>query len=213
MSWYYDYYICRKDKEDGKLYPFGPFDYKGKFFCVLSRSRSFASDLHENFCHIQTEADRQMISEELLKMVHGELSDEDYKEFYEGSSSYYWSYLPYEDLPKGSYIKKGYCLIEDIDCYEDDDKYFDGFYDWLTPEIYAKKLENELKFGAPKPVKDEYGDEYTPHSVSDYSFFRWADYESSEYEASVIREVFGIMRSYYWDENENEEIIILLVQG
>ena len=213
MSWYYDYYICRKDKKDGKLYPFGPFDYKGEFFHVLSRSRSFASDLHESFCQIQTKEGRQMISRELLKMVHGELSDEGYKEFYEGSGYYYWSYLPYEDLPKGDYIKKGYCLIEDIDCYENDDKYFGGFYDWLTPEIYAKKLENELKFGAPKPVKDECGDEYTPHSMRDYSYFRWADYESPEYEARVIREAFGIMRSYYSAENKDEEIYILLIQG
>ena len=36
MSWYYSYYICRKSKEDGKLYPFGPFDYKGEFFHVLN---------------------------------------------------------------------------------------------------------------------------------------------------------------------------------
>ena len=104
-------------------------------------------------------------------------------------------------------------MIEDIKSYEDEDGYFDGFYDWLTPEIYAKKLENELKFGAPKPVKDEFGEEYTPHSMREYSFFRWADYESPEYESSVIRQAFGIMRSYYSTEMDDEEIFILLVQG
>ena len=213
MSWYYSYYICRKSKEDGKLYPFGPFDYKGEFFYVLNRSRSFASKLHETFYDIRSVDDRQMISEDLLKAVHDGLTDEDYKEFYEGSGSYYWSYLPYIELPKGDYIKKGYCLIEDIDCFEDEDRYFEGFYDWLTPEIYVKKMENELKFGAPKPVKDEFGDESTPHSMREYSFYRWVDYESQEYETHVIRDAFEIMKWDFETEKAEEEIFIVLVQG
>ena len=209
MSWYYSYYICRKDKENGKLYPFGPFDYKGDYFEVLEKSRSFASELHENFYDIRSAEDRLMISEELLQAIHGGLSDEDYKEFYEGGGYYCWSYLPYKELPNEDYIKKGYCLIEDIAGYEDEDGYFEGFYDWLTPEIYAKKLDNELKFGAPKPEKDKFGEEYTPHSMREYSFYRWIDYESPEYEAHVIREAFEIMRQ----GNREEDIFIILVQG
>ena len=209
MSWYYSYYICRKEKENGKLYPFGPFDYKGDFFDALEKSRSFASKLYESFYDIRSAEDRHMISEELLRAVHGGLSDDDYKKFYEGGGYYCWSYLPYNELPKGDYIRKGYCLIEDIACYEDEDNYFDGFYDWLTPEIYAKKLDNELKFGAPKPEKDSFGEEYTPHSMREYSFYRWVDYESPEYEAHVIRETFEIMRG----DNKDEEIFIILVQG
>ena len=67
MSWYYDYYICRKSKDDGKIYPFGPFDYNGKFFPALSKSRSFTSDLHEYFRDICTSNERKQISEELIK--------------------------------------------------------------------------------------------------------------------------------------------------
>ncbi len=106
MSWYYDYYICRKSKDDGKIYPFGPFDYNGKFFPALSRSRSFASDLHEYFRDISTSNERKQISEELIKKIHEGLSETDYEEFYEGSDHYFWSYLSYEELPKGDYIKK-----------------------------------------------------------------------------------------------------------
>ena len=212
MSWYYSYFICRIDKEDGKLYPFGPFDYKGRFFPVLEKSRSCASTLYEEFSNIQTPDARQLISEDLLKAVHDGLSDDEYKDFYEGDGSYCWSYLPYKELPSGTGEKKGFCLIEDIECYEDKDRYFEDFYDWLTPEIYARKLENELKFGPPKPVKDEFGDEYTPHSMRDYSFYRWIDHESPEYEASVIREAYETMRRYGC-EKEDGEIIVLLVQG
>ena len=209
MSWYYDYYICRKNKEDGKLYPLGPFNYNGKFFCVLSRSRSFASDLHEKFWDIRTAKVRQMISEELLKSIHVKITDERSKEFYEGNGNYYWSYLPYKDLPCGDYIKKGYCLIDDIESYENEECYFDGFYDWLSPEIYAKKLENELKFGAPMTVKDDAGTEYKPHSMRDYSFYRWIDYESSAYEAHVIRSALETIK----DIDNDDEIFIVLVQG
>ena len=71
------------------------------------------------------------------------------------------------------------------------------------------KLDNELKFGTPKPEKDILDEEYTPHSMRDYSFYRWVDYNSQEYEAHVIRETLEIMRA----DNKNEEIYILLVQG
>ena len=66
-----------------------------------------------------------------------------------------------------------------------------------------------MKFGAPKPEKDKFGEEYTPHSMREYSFYRWVDYDSPEYEAHVIRESFEIMRH----DNKDEEIFIILVQG
>jgi len=153
-----------------------------------------------------------MISKELLKAIHSGLSDEDYTEFYEGRREFFWSYLPYNEMPKGEYLKKGYCLIEDIERFEDDECYFEGFYDWLTPEIYAKKLENELKFGAPEPVKDDFGEEYSPHSMRDYGFYRWIDYDSPEYETHVIRNSLGTMREFY-ELEKNEDIYVVLVQG
>ena len=111
MSWYYSYYICRKDTEDGKLYPFGPFDYKGNYYDVLCKSRSSASNLYERFYDIRSTEERHMISKELLKAIHSGLSDEDYTEFYEGRREFFWSYLQYNEMPKGEYLKKGYCLM------------------------------------------------------------------------------------------------------
>lgn len=219
MSWYMTYYLIRKDPKDGKLYPLGPFDYKNDFKCALSRSRSFASDLHEQFTRIDSAEDRKsLISEELFNAIYDYGTDEDnenyIKEFYDGERDYIWSYLPFKDLPKGDYIKKGYVLIDDIERYENDkDGYFDGFYGVLSPSVYAKKLENELKFGAPKPYEDEFGETITPKSMSEYSYYVWPDYDCIEYECHAIREaVYSIVDS--WDiEDGTEDVYILLTQG
>lgn len=219
MSWYFNYYIIRKNKEDGKLYPLGPFDYKNDFKCALSRSRSFASDLYEQFTEIKSAEDRKsLISEELFNSINDYGTDEDnenyIKKFYDGERDYIWSYLPFKDLPKGDYIKKGYVLIDDIERYENDkDGYFDGFYGVLSPSVYAKKLENELKFGTPKPYEDEYGETITPKSMSEYSYYVWPDYDCIEYECHAIREVtYSIVDS--WDiEDGTEDVYILLTQG
>ncbi len=48
MSWYVSYYIGYRTK-DGKIYPLVPFDSFGKLKSILTRSRSFASDLWDDF--------------------------------------------------------------------------------------------------------------------------------------------------------------------
>ena len=48
MSWYVDYYVGYKTKE-GKIYPLGHFDCFGNLRPVLTKSRSFASNLWERF--------------------------------------------------------------------------------------------------------------------------------------------------------------------
>ena len=213
MSWDYSYYICRKDKKDGKLYPFGPFDYKGNFFKVLERSRDFASELHECFYEIYNIEDRQMISEELLEAIYGERSEELFREFYEGNGYYLWSYLPYCELPQGEYFKKGYCLIDQISRFEENKQCFSGFYNWIDSAEYVRRLENEVKLGKPKSFKDEDGIRHTPNSMRDYSFYRWIDYESPEYEAYIIRRTLEIMRYTFELEQNDEEIVVVLKQG
>ena len=214
MSWYYSYRLMYKNKEDGKFYPFGPFDYKGDYKTVLCKSHSFASNLFEEFRDIGDAANRKaLISEELYEAINGELGEEDKKEFYEGSGYYHWSYLPIQDLPKGDYIRREYVLIDQIEAYESEDSYFDDFYETISPAIYLRKVENELKFGPPKPEKDCEGYEHTPHSMSEYSYYMWIDHQSKEYEAHVIREALGFMRDWYDFEHNEEEIYVLLTQG
>lgn len=212
MSWYVDYYIGYITKE-GKIYPLGHFDCFGNLRPVLTKSRSFASDLWERF----------------QRVTLAETTEELKKHFPDGDS-YSWSnsseekeeqapwcfWLDVGDLPTGSYLKKGYFLQEDIAQYErsltDEDVYFDGFYEMLTPAEYARKMESELKFGIPKPKKDCEGNEFEVHSCGEYSYYVYPDYSCQEYEALAIRDAVSVYE-YMIDLPEGSEIIVLQTNG
>ena len=216
MSWYATFYLTVK-KEDGKLYPFGPFDYTGKFHSVYERC-GYDQELAKEFYPMNNAKDRnELISKELYHTISGlgEVEEDSHEtnEFFEGTDYWNWSYLPISELPTGDYIKKGYVLMEEIEDYEENPDSFDGFYGVISPALYAKKLENELKFGRPKPQKDDYGEEYTPRSVSEYSFYVWPDYNCIEYEAYKIRQALYLMREWYEIKDSKEEIYIICTQG
>ena len=102
--------------------------------------------------------------------------------------------LPINELPTGSYIKKGYFLIDEVKRYEDsENRYFDGFYDYISPAVYASMAQNERQFGKPERRQDDYDEWYYPKSASDYMYYAFPDYESREYEAEIIRSVAHMM--------------------
>ena len=205
MSWYVNFYLCWQDK-DGKIRPLGPYDYKGEFKCVRSTSRSFTTDLNQLFNPIPDEA----WTEELEKEFTYEDEDGNRKR-----DDQYMGYLPLSELPTGDWIKDGYFLIDDIDQYirskDDDEVYFDDFYGGLSPEVYIRMVENELKFGPPKPKKDCEGEEYIPHSVADYSFFMYPDYQCKEWEAFLLRMVAGILDN--WDLPKDARVVVVKTEG
>lgn len=198
MSYYYNYFIGYKF--ENKIYPFGMYNSKGHLVDVLSKSSSFASDLHNRFHNVT----KEMYSEELIK---------DFQWYYEDDSVFNLGlkYLSVNDLPTGSYIKKGYFLIEDIEKYEKDGDTWDIFYDYLDPITYTRYLDNELKFG--KPVELEYadGEKYTK-SMSNYTFYAYPDYSSEEYESWFLREVVS---NYEYDRDlpKGAELVILETEG
>ena len=61
MSYYYNYYIGYQTP-DKKIYPIGPFDAKGNIHSALTRSRSFASNLHDEFYYINEKS----VTDELI---------------------------------------------------------------------------------------------------------------------------------------------------
>ena len=191
MSWYTMAYIAIMDKDE-KIYPWGPYDAGGKLRPVFEHSRSFTSDLKEDFLPI-TEKNLTDELREAFPFETGSSGAEGWKN--DGEIYQYFGYLPISELPSGSFVKNGYCLLEQINAYLSDD-YFEGFYNVLTPAEYAMKLENELKFGAPKPKTDCDGCEYTEPSCSEYSYFAWPDYNCREYEAFLIREAVEMLHSY-----------------
>ena len=200
MSYYYNYYIGYE--KDNKIFPLGPFDNNGQFFSAIWRSRSFASDLHEDF----ELAPKEKLSEELLKALgRAEIDEED--KIFESPVKV----LDLEKLGSSDFIKSGYFLIEDIEEYKKNNDAYDLFYEKLSPEVYAMRLENELKFGLPKPKLDCEGNPFEVHSVSEYAFFAYPDYNCKEYETFLIKEIANTFE--FSDLVKNAKIVIIETEG
>lgn len=173
MSWYRSYYLGKI--EDGKIFPLGLYDNNRNIYPVFTKSRSFASELYEDFSEIPDD----MISDSLRKDFPEYSSDKELRQYFE--------YLEAEKLGSAEFTKRGYFLISDIEEYQKTGDSEDLFYDYIDENLYGLRLANELKFGEPKPVKDEFGEEYTPHACKDYAYFAYNDYNSREYEVALLK--------------------------
>lgn len=200
MSYYYSYYLGIK-KQDGKIYPLGPYDCDGKLHHVLYDSRNFASDLHEEFDRIPDE----MISDELRKEF-------EYKNWNDEIVMDEVKYLPLKDLPTGDYIKTGYYLIEDIKKYEETHDDWDLFYERLSPVTYVGMLLAEKSGAAiPKQKYDEEGDPIDTYSAADYMYYAHPDYHCREYDAHLLR---CAAESYEYSKvTRDAEIVVLETEG
>ena len=199
MSYYYNYFIGYM--HEGKIYPLGPYDAKGNPRDALSRSRSFASDLHEDFYIVRDE----MISDELRKIY-------EYKDYNDEVSMPRLKYLRVAELPKESFIKKGYFLISDVVLYEEGDGDTDElFYDRISPSVYAAMMKNEITFGKPEDEYDAEGEKIERHSARDYMYYAYPDYNCKEYEAEVIRTIAYRLETY--DLPKGFELVVIEDEG
>jgi hypothetical protein len=198
MSYYYNYYICIEDKKTGNIKPLGPYDCNGKLKSIIERSRNFASDLYKDFYNLP----QDKISDELRK----EFEYEDWN----GEKKCELKYLPYDKLPEGDYIVKGYFLIEDLQAWKQggDDSLF---YSVIEPQIYAELLKKEIIFGKNQPEKDEEGIEYTKPNASDYIYSAVPNYFSKEYEVILIRRACETLMDY--DLADKYNVIIVETEG
>ena len=195
MSYYYNYYVGYI--KDNKIYPWGPYDANHRLKYALSKSRSFASDLHYEFNVVSEE----QISNELRKQF-------EYTDYQDNIVMPTVKYLPVKDLPSSNFIQKGYFLINDVQEYEKDGcgNGSDYFYEKLTPQVYTAKLEAQIKFGPNKP--DENG--YTEHNASEYMYYAYPDYNSMEYEAFILKVFAAAIESY---SLSCDEYVILETEG
>ena len=177
MSYYYNYYLGYKDKQN-KIYPLAPFDNRGKLRSCYSISRSFASDLYELF----------------RKVSDQEMSDELIKEFsYEGFNGerrcdVKWL-LPSE-LPDDNYYIYGYFRTEDVQDYIESKEDIDVdnmLYYYKNPTVYAAMAANEIRFGRQPAKKDEFGEDISDPAASEYMFYAVPQYNSKEYESFLIQ--------------------------
>lgn len=194
MSWYYNYYLGYR--LDGKIHVLGPFDNEGKLHSIISKSRSFASDLHEKFVRIK---DSEITDE--LYTYFGELSNY-------GVKTVNVEVLDIGSLPIGDIVKKGYVLIEDVVAYENGDD--DVFYDVLSPEVYAAKANNERMYGKNVEEVDEFGNTFHKPNASEYMYYAWVNQNSEEYESFILRTFYEAFNKY--DDNDRE-YVVLLSQG
>ena len=176
MSYYYTYYIGYK--LNNKIYPLGPYSATGKMKPVVEKSRSYASDLHEDFNYVSD----AMISDELRKEF-------EYEDYEEKKVMPKLKYLPISEMTSRSFIDTGYFLIDDVSRYEETGDYEDLKYNRISPTVYAAMAANEKSFGAPEKKYDIEGEELEVHSARDYMFYAYPNYFSKEYEADVIRTV------------------------
>lgn len=201
MSYYYNYYLGYK--KNNKIYPLGPYDLNGNFIQVVSKSKTYASNLYQMFDNLFEDE----ISDELRKKLK--------YENYERITSI--KYLNVKDLPTESYIKKGYFLIKDVEEYNKNaevyNEYtdFEGFYNIVSPEIYAIKLQHEILFGKNQPIKDDEGYEYIEPNASDYMYYMYPDYNSKEYESFLLKRYLEPYMESIMDDKI--EYVILETEG
>lgn len=196
MSYYYTYYVGYE--QEGKVYPLGPYDRFGKLHDILSRSSSFASNIHYEFAPVKEEE----ISDELRKQF-------EYEDWH-GKKVVDIKKCNLDELPTGSYIKTGYFLIEDVMEYEKEHNSEDLFYDTVTPTVYASMVTSEHLFGKPTPKKDVEGNEFEVHSASEYMYYAYPDYNTEEYEAFLMRRAAEV---YEYGIPKDAHIVILLSEG
>ena len=200
MSYYYNY--CIGYIHQGKLYPLGPYSATGKLKDVISRSASFASDLHNDFFMVQED----MISDELRSAFTYETWDGK-------KEMQHVKYCPVSLLPSGSAIKKGYFLIEDVRRYESSKDSEVLFFDMVSPTVYSAMADNEVRFGKPAPQKDDFGEEFIPKTASDYMFYAYLDDSSEEYEAGILRYAADVLGEYDSKLPKGYELAVIETEG
>lgn len=197
MSYYYTYYVGYHDKETGLISILGPYDTWGKLKHILCMSRSFSSDLHNDFRRVsKNEVDDKVIK----NFTYKNYRDEEVFEL---------KMCEFKDLPDDNYIKTGFFLIEDVEQYLKTEDSYDLFYDKLDPTVYAAKSRNEVIFGVPEPEKDIEGNEFPVHSCGEYMWFAYPDYHSKEYEVWQIKQAVSMLCG--WDDRD--DIVILMEEG
>lgn len=196
MSYYYNYYVGYQ--LNGKIYPWGPYDARNRLREVISKSSSFASDLHYRFRDVKEEEISNELREEFEYTDWNNEKKVDVK------------VLSLDGLPKGSLVKTGYFLIDEVKAYESD-YYFDNFSDVLSPEVYAAKLQNELLLGKNQPKKDAEGNEYDEYNASDYMYYAYVDTKSEAYESYMIQAAIEMLRTY--NLPDGAEFVVLETEG
>lgn len=191
MSYYYNYYLG--EERNGKIYPLGLYKKTGIITPGVSRSRSYASDLHRQFLSVP----KNRISDELKRAFGTSLED--------------LQYLPVSDLPQGDGLVRGFFPIKDVMLYErHHDAYLLRDAPRISPTVYSAMLQIERSGIDKQPDEKDGGWESEPKSAKDYMYYAFLDKQSKEYEANLLLEMLEAVWAYSSDDARQ---VILLLQG
>lgn len=179
----YNYYIGYKDGD--LFYPLGPYDNEGNLVPALSISEYKSSDLYDKF-------NKYILKKEFSSSLEEEIEKHNIAQDIK--------YIFLEEMPKGSFLKEGYFLIEDVKQYEflkdskGDLSTFQGFVERVSPIVYDNMRKNELLFG--KVITTEETVEKQDYTASDYMYYIYPDFQSKEYESSIINHFIESLCGY-----------------
>lgn len=187
MSTYYYFYIGKK--EDGVFKAFDLYNAKQKPLAILCRSRSFISDLPDEFYH---EEDEKKIGENIKHIA------KEYKLCSDNTpDTYDLRYLSLAELlkfTKDGGIRHGYVDAEIVNIYEvygkkEGNVFSDYEFDIISPIVYANMDKEEQK---------------------KYVYYSWIDYDSREYIANLLADIAVAIVDANLDYMKAEDIYIFM---
>lgn len=205
MSYYYTYYLARRNRKDGIVEPCAPFDENGKMMSLLCRSRSFASDLWQSM---------DLLGED--KMSDALKKEFTYKDWNDDEAVEQVRVLPVDKLSAASPFKCAYVPVFDV--VDGVDPVEVGFSDKLSPEqfaafaqAYAADHKNTRKIERYDIESDSYKVvELTP---GEYMYYRWVEDVSAEYESWLLMTMFENLGERFWRHDDEVEYVILETEG
>lgn len=211
MSYYYNYYFGSRNKSTGEFDTYGAYDDRSSPLCILSKSRSFASDLHDDMDYIPEE-----------KMSYRMKQFFGYKDFNGEEKIDNVKWISFNKLPDSNPIKGRYILKEELINYLNsehdlsEDEYFTEKLTMQQYNIFAQMYLEDHKKTRKVEVYDLEKDEYVFKNVkpTDYVYYQWIDYNSKEYETWLIKTFAfysGIDLIDY--RKEDNELVLLETEG
>ena len=204
MSYYYNYYLGTYDTVNDTYDILGPFDKKGNLMCILWRSRSYASDLHDDM----TPVPKGNMSEEMKKAFS-------YTDYAGKKDVRDVKYIPVSSLSAESPYKGGYVLREDVMSYlagQEEVEFEEIAQVILSAEQFATLASNSrYKYKAEKFIKETGELEPVEYTSDDFIYYRWISSNSRKSEEWQIKNIICILYDCF--SEKGKEIVLLETEG
>ncbi len=204
MSYYYTYYLGKRETATGRVSLAGPYDEKGHVVSLMSKSRSFASDLHEDML--------PLAEEEMAEDVREQFTYEDWKgnKVLDTVKSMPFAALSGKTPFKCAYVP-AFDVIDQNDTDDDDEIYYS---DKLNDAQYATLCAASVRGSAAgKRTIERYDLEMGEYKgmelgPEDYVRHMWVDTTSREYEEWLLSTIVWSVGDLCWPPKGFENILL-----